>query len=136
MLTDQRGNVKRRLFDVHGRLTRDEEVNGLETNATTYAYDGAGALVRVTNALGHVTNLTYDLVGRRIATSDPNVGTTTYSYDLGGNLIGQTDARHQTLTFTYDLLGRRLTRTRPGLAQVQWTYDDPAVANGTGRVTQ
>ncbi|PYN56685.1 MAG: hypothetical protein DMD94_06785 [Candidatus Rokuibacteriota bacterium] len=136
VLTDQRGNVKRRLFDVHGRLTRVEEVNGLETNATTYAYDGAGALVRVTNALGHVTNLTYDLVGRRIATSDPNVGTTTYSYDLGGNLIGQTDARHQTLTFTYDLLGRRLTRTHPGLAEVQWTYDDPAVANGTGRVTQ
>src|SRR5206468_12296743 len=135
-LTDQRGNVKRRLFDVHGRLTRIEEVNGLQTDATTYAYDGTGAPVRVTNAHGHVTSLTYDLVGRRIAIDDPNMGRTTYSYDLGGNLVAQTDAKNQTLTFTYDLLGRRLTRDHPGLAQVQWTYDDPAVPNGKGRVTE
>src|SRR5204863_3742101 len=45
-------------------------------------------------------------------------------------------ARHQARRFTYHHMGRRLTRTHPGLAQVQWTYDDPAVANGTGRVTQ
>lgn len=135
-VTDQRGNSRRRSFDVYGRLTRVEEGSGGETYATAYAYDGSGALVRVTNQLGHVTTLTYDLVGRKTATSDPNTGTWMYGYDLGGNLVSQTDARNQTLTFTHDLQGRMLTKTYPGGARTQWTYDNPAVAYSKGRVTR
>ncbi|PYM91302.1 MAG: hypothetical protein DME04_19325 [Candidatus Rokuibacteriota bacterium] len=135
-LTDQRNNVTRRFQDIHGQLIRVEEVNGGETYSTLYAYDAAGALVRVTNHLGHVTTLSYDLLGRKTVTSDPNTGTSTYGYEPGGNLLSQTDARNQTVAFTYDMQGRVLTKTSPPDAQVTWSYDDPAVAYSQGRVTR
>jgi len=134
---DQSGNVKRRFLDIYGRLTRIEEVNGGDTYVTTYASNAVGALVLATNHLNHVTALTYDLLGRKTAMRDPNMGSWTYSHDVGGNLVSQTDAENQTLTFSYDLQGRVLTKTYPGGAQqIQWTYDDPAVAYSRGRVTR
>jgi RHS repeat-associated protein len=134
-LTDERGNVTRKFSDAYGRLTRVEEVNGTETYATTYAYDATGALVRVTNHLGHVTTMTYDSLGRKVALQDPNMGSWSYSYDLTGNMVSQTDAKNQTLTFTYDLQGRILTKRYPSGAQVQWAYDEPAVLYSKGRLT-
>ena len=135
-LTDERGSVRRRFLDVWGRLTRVEEVNGAETAVTTYTYDAAGGLGRVTNHLGHQTTMTYDLLGRKVAMQDPNVGNLSYSYDVGGNLLSQTDAKGQTLTFTYDLRGRVLTKRYPGGAEILWTYDDPAVPYSKGRATR
>lgn len=135
-LTDERGSVRRRFLDVWGRLTRVEEVNGADTAATTYTYDATGGLGRVTNHLGHPTTMTYDLLGRKVAMQDPNVGNLSYSYDLRGNLVSQTDAKGQTLTFTYDLLGRVLTKHYPGGAEILWTYDDPAVPYSKGRTTR
>src|SRR2546422_5237662 len=86
-VTDQRGNVKRRFLDIYGRLTRIEEVNGGDTYMTTYASNAVGALVLATNHLNHVTALTYDLLGRKTAMRDPNMGSWTYSHDVGGNLV-------------------------------------------------
>jgi len=60
VLTDRRGNVRRHGLDAHAQLVRVEELNAAETYVTTYAYDAAGGLTRVTNHLGHVTTMTYD----------------------------------------------------------------------------
>jgi RHS repeat-associated protein len=134
-LTDERGNVNRKFRDAYGQLTQVEEVNGTETYATTYAYDAAGALGRITNHLGHVTTMTYDALGRKVAMQDPNMGSWSYSYDLSGNMVSQTDAKNQTPTFTYDLQGRILTKRYPSGAEIRWAYDDPAVLYSKGRLT-
>jgi RHS repeat-associated protein len=134
--TDERGHVKRRFLDAYGRPVRIEEVNGADTYVTTYQYDATGALLRVTNHLGHLTTMSYDALGRKVAMSDPTMGSWSYRYDLSGNLVSQTDAKNQTLTFTYDLQGRMLSKDYPDGGQIQWSYDDPAVAHSRGRLTR
>lgn len=127
-----------------------EEVNGAASNFTTYQYDAADALTKVTNALGHNTLNVYDVLGRKIAMCDPNMGTLTsltscttttsgawvYTYSTAGDLLTQKDAKNQTLTFTYDSLGRTLTKKQGTTSLVTWTYDDPAVLYSKGKVTQ
>jgi RHS repeat-associated protein len=134
--TDERGNVRRQYADAYGRLSRVEEVHGTETFVTTYQHSVLGELTRVTNHLGHVTTMSYDLLGRKVGMQDPNMGTWSYAFDSAGRMTSQTDAKNQTLTFTYDLQGRMRTKTYPGGAQVTWTYDDPAVAFSKGRLTR
>jgi RHS repeat-associated protein len=134
--TDENSHVKRKYFDAYDRLRRVEEVNGTETYVTTYEYDVAGSLTRVTDHLGHVTTMSYDFMGRKTAMSDPNMGNWSYSYDAAGNLISQTDAKSQTLTFDYDLQSRMRHKTYPDSRQITWTYDDPAVSYSKGRLTK
>jgi len=135
-VTDARGNVRRKISDHYGRMVRAEEINGAQTYVTRYTHDAADLLVRVTNHLGHVSQTSYDALGRKTQVQDPNMGTWTYTYDLAGNLIGQRDAKLQMLTFTYDLQGRPLTKRYPNGAEITWKYDDPAVPYSRGRVTR
>ena len=87
----------------------------------TYKYDAFGNLVE-TNAGGVITTLQYDTRGRKIAMSDPDMGSWTYAYDARGRLVSQTDAKNQTTTTAYDVLGRMTTRTEPDLVS-NWYYD-------------
>ncbi len=64
-------------------------VTSEEIYNTSYEYDTADNLVKITDALGNVYSFTYDSLGRRIALTDPDLGNWTYSYDLVGNLITQ-----------------------------------------------
>ena len=53
--------------------------------ATTYKYDGLGRVAKITNALRHARNFTYDK-DRLSTETDFNNNTTTYSnYDGGGS---------------------------------------------------
>ena len=139
-VTDERSKVKRRTVDVHGRLTKVEEVTGGGTFVTTYAYDAAHALTTVTNHLGHVTAITYDRHGRKTQVNDPNMGQWNYGYDPAGNLTSQTDARTQTITFGYDAMSRPTSKTypagNPGGIQITWVYDELGVPNSKGRLTR
>ncbi len=74
--------------------------------STYYRYDVLDNLTTVTDTLGHVTTITYDLAGRKTAITDPDMGTWSYEYDPNGNLTHQTDARGQHLCFRYDPLNR------------------------------
>ena len=56
----------------------------------TYAYDGCGNLLELTDAEGH---------------------TTTYRYNERGMLLSETDAAGDTRTYTYDALGNLLSET-------------------------
>jgi RHS repeat-associated protein len=135
-VTDERGTVRRRYVDAYNRLTQLDEVNGGQTYSTHYQYDAVGGLTQTRNHLGQATNITYDLLGRKVLMQDPNMGTWTYGYDAAGNLTVQTDAKNQTLTFAYDAQGRIQTKTYPGGAQIVWTYDDQAVPFSKGRLTR
>jgi|GEM_PF-3200168 len=149
-LTDERNKPTKRYFDGLEQLIKVQESNGGSTYDTTYERDASGALKTVTNALGHVTRIEYDVLGRKRAMCDPNMGTAAnvascttsttgawvYTYNPAGDLLTQKDAKNQTLTFTYDIHGRPVTKKQGTTTITSWTYDDPAVMFSTGRVTR
>jgi RHS repeat-associated protein len=73
--------------------------------AVDYSYDVEDQLVGVQRG-GATTSLSYDLGGRKLGMSDPDMGTWNYAYDALGNLIRQTDARGQRVCLYYDSLNR------------------------------
>jgi YD repeat-containing protein len=50
--------------------------------------------------------MTYDILGRKISTVDPDMGTWTYKYNAFGEMIRQTDAKGQVIDYEYDAIGR------------------------------
>lgn len=105
---------------------------------TTYQYDANQNLIRITDALGNIKTLAYDLLGRKLAeddfhaVNDTTYSHWTYSYDSNGNLTSVTDAKNQTTTATYDELDRPLTEDFTGQAGVEVTYTYDTAPNGKG----
>ncbi|RXG84820.1 FG-GAP-like repeat-containing protein [Bradyrhizobium zhanjiangense] len=104
-----------------------------------YEYDAGDRLSKIVSTvvddLGNprkaITAHTYDSVGHRSGTSDPDLGHWTYRYDAFGQLREQTDAQNQTTQLEYDSLGRIKHRVAPDREDV-WTYD--TAPGGVGRV--
>jgi RHS repeat-associated protein len=117
---------------------------------TTLAYNTAGDVTTITDALGRATHLTYDAVGRPITivtaqgdmttlvydvadhvqriTQQPATGTaalrtTRLTYDAVGNLISLTDPLSQTTTYAHDSAGRVITQTLADGRQIIFSYD-------------
>lgn len=119
-------------------------VRSAPTVDTIYQFDRLGRLTGVTDPVGNVTSLTYDLGGRKIAMDDPDMGAWTYTYDAAGNLTSQTDARGVTTTLYYDALGRVTSKIYsngdPRVYFYYDTYPDPAQCpqgvTAKGRVVQ
>jgi RHS repeat-associated protein len=84
--------------------------------------------------------MTYDSLSKKIAMTDPDMGSWTYDYDKSGNLRFQTDAKGQTVEFQYDGLNRATHKIYHKEPQpyptVYFTYDDPAVLNSKGKLTK
>ena len=80
---------------------------------TQYAYDVLDNLLEVTDDAGNVSTMSYDLLGRKTAMHDPDMGDWDYAYDALGNLVGQLDAKGQLLTLSYDTLGRLTGKLSP-----------------------
>ncbi|MCX3058378.1 LamG-like jellyroll fold domain-containing protein [Streptomyces beihaiensis] len=112
-----------------GLLASTQDANG---KTTSYAYDSAGDLARVTAPSGLKTSYTYDALGRRLTTDQvsdtyPNGLTTSYTYDRDDRLLTKTaPATTDAVTGT--------THT----AKTTYTYDDDgnttalAVSDTTG----
>ncbi len=96
-------------------------------NTTSFTYDGSGALVRVTNALGQATNVSAHTGGGLPETVvDPNGVTTTLTYDARQRLLTSTVATSQgprTTTYTYDAAGNLIKTTLPDGSALANTYD-------------
>ena len=131
---DANGRRKDRTVDAFGNLTQVTEYNtGGATYTTTYGYDVAGNLTLVTDALGNTTSLSYDLLGRKTAMNDPDMGYWTYAYDGSGNLARQTDQKNQRLCFYYDAANRPTSKRSDGTGAAAWdqtTDTDAVVAEG------
>ncbi|MGW0939781.1 RHS repeat-associated core domain-containing protein [Streptomyces sp. NPDC002666] len=105
---------------------------------TTYAYDRAGNLAKVTDASGrNAWTYTYDLRGRQIATTDPDKGAGATVYDADGRIAAVTSAvgtpQAATLATTYDELGRKTslhTGSDTGTKLAEWTYDTATGGKG------
>jgi RHS repeat-associated protein/uncharacterized repeat protein (TIGR01451 family) len=141
--------------DSFGRLRQVRQFTGTYPSALTaadplwttavatqarYEYNVADQLTAVYAPSNSHTVITYDAAGRKIAMTDPDLGTWGYTYDAAGNLATQTDARGVTLWFGYDNLNR-LTQKRQtdgaGPLLAQYWYDEAqAGAYNLGRRTR
>lgn len=101
------------------------------SDVTTYTYYDAtdahlgkrGNLATITNAAGHLTQITaYDLNGNPLTIVDPNGVTTTLTYDLRQRLTGRTVGGENT-TYTYDGVGQLTKITLPDGRYLSYTWD-------------
>ncbi len=144
MIEDAEGNVTARVYDNRSRMeltfgsfghhiqrqydnldrvireTKLDDLYGLASETTDYAFLPGGQIRRITDGLGQVTEYDYDELNRPILVTDhgiiqadgSSVDLTVHnSYDEFGNLVLQIDARGVMTENTYDQLNRR-TRTR------------------------
>jgi RHS repeat-associated protein len=71
---------------------------------TRFAYDGAGRVNNVTNALNQITKTEYDVLNRPVKITDPLNGATTFTY--AGRLLNiVTDAAGKKWTYDYNTHG-------------------------------
>ncbi|MFC4055973.1 polymorphic toxin-type HINT domain-containing protein [Actinomadura syzygii] len=118
------------VYDARGQVVERRQFSGDGPTgayeATTYAYDAAGRLVRATDPTGSTWTTRYDLRGRKVATTDPDKGDATYTYDDLDRETSSTDARGKKVFTVYDGLGRK-TETRAdspsGPLLTSLTYD-------------
>jgi RHS repeat-associated protein len=102
--------------DIYGRVGSRKSYDGATPYAwTTTTYDGLGRVLRVRQNGDDNTRIThtYNALGQKVRTVDPDSGTWTYRYDAVGNLIVQDDPKAgQHLQFCYDGTNR-VTRKCP-----------------------
>ncbi|MFC8923667.1 RHS repeat domain-containing protein [Cellulosimicrobium sp. NPDC057127] len=116
--------------DARGQTTALRQYTGPSPSGnhqdTTYTWDKAGRLAKVTDPAGNAWTYGYDLLGRQTSASDPDKGATSSTFDDAGQQLTSTDARGITLATVYDNLGRK-TQLREGTAtgalRASWTYD-------------
>lgn len=125
-------------YDAFNQLVAVDEFWQNTPYTTAYQYDGAGNLIKLTDAKGNVRNFVYDSMGRRTAAedvhspTDSTFGTRTYVYDDNGNLTKQTNADGKTIVYTYDALNRVTSEDLSDTAGVETTYTYDTGANGIG----
>jgi len=134
---DAAGDRADTIVDADGRVTKRIELlkngDGTSTPITTsYGYRPFDLLGKVTDDRGNVTAYTYDVRGRRVASTDPDRGSTTSAYYGTGLLRAQTrTGTGHTVTYGYDDLGR-LTSGVDEDGTTSYTWD--TAANGIGRM--
>ena len=152
---DELGNKAVTIVDRYDRVIRSEVYNGPSTlySWATTTYDGGGRVLSTTLNGNQNTKVshTYDWLGRKTQTVDPDSGTWKYAYDATGNLIFQDDPKTgQHIEFCYDALGRVTKKsyfddndtqqgTCQGSSNIQYIYDAfeaaPTGNKGRGRLT-
>lgn len=89
-VTDAEGNSSATLVNGSGKTVQSIQYKGPAGSSaltTTFAYDGIGRLVSVTDTEGNVTESTYDYGDRRTKVVHPASGETSYTYDRLGNVL-------------------------------------------------
>lgn len=116
--TNTKGQSTTRVNNVVGQLV---SVTDAQSNVITYSYDALGNQIQ-TNASGVISSVSYDLRGRKIAMTDPHMGTWQYRYNAIGELRLQQSGKGQLTTIAYDTLGRQTERREADLIS-NWAYD-------------
>ncbi|MCP4127870.1 MAG: hypothetical protein GY753_12505 [Gammaproteobacteria bacterium] len=103
---------------------------------TRFDYDAQGNRTHITNALGHITQISaHDASGRPLTLIDPNGVTTQLTYDARGRLLTRTTDGHIT-TLTYDGVGNVINITQADGSQTHYEYDPAnrltAISDGLG----
>jgi YD repeat-containing protein len=122
----------------YNEFARVLTVNGPRTDVTdttTYTYHGPtascggasgcrGQVATITNAAGHVTQITnYEIHGAPLAITDPNGLAITLAYDERRRLSSRS-VGGETTSYTYDFAGQLTRVTLPDGSYLNYTYDD------------
>ncbi|TLN09749.1 RHS repeat protein, partial [bacterium] len=137
-VTDANDNTTTQKSDAFGRLLSVLPAGYPANPGVSYTYDALDRLKTATYG-DALTEITYDLAGRKIDMTDPDMGKWYYQYDAVGNLIRQTDAKGQRTCLYFDALNRLLGKhyrsddscPTPPTYNVSYTYDA-----GTGNLSQ
>ncbi|MEN3540967.1 DNRLRE domain-containing protein [Microbispora sp. ZYX-F-249] len=113
------------------------EVKAAQHYDTTYEYDRDGRMTKQIDANGNVRTFTYDLLGRRTASHDPDAGDSQQAYDPAGRLAWSIDGKGQKVSYSYDDLGRKTAvwsgERESGTKLAGWVYD--TAEGGIGKLT-
>lgn len=83
-----------------------------------------GQIETITNAVGHITQITeYNAHGQPLTIVDPNGLTTTFAYDPRQRLTSR-NVGGETTTYTYDNAGQLARVTLPDTSYLEYTYDN------------
>ena len=131
--------IERNWSYTYNSLGLIESANGPRTDVndvTTYAYDANGRLTQVTNALGHITQLSnFDTYGNPQTVIDANNVTSSLSYTPQGWLASVSTAG-STTSFEYDAIGQITKVTRGDGSWLHYTWSDArrltAITNNLG----
>ena len=111
-------------YDTYGNLNRVTLPGSI---VTVPAYDAAGRLTSIKDALGNTYTYGYDANDNLTSTKDPDNNTTTYGYDANDNLTGITNAKGGVTSMSYDFDTDRLTSVSFAGSTKEYDYN----ADGT-----
>ncbi|WP_329430527.1 polymorphic toxin-type HINT domain-containing protein [Streptosporangium sp. NBC_01495] len=122
--------------DAAGRTVKTEEwKDAIVHHDTSYGYDLAGNLTKISDANGNVRTFTYDWLSRRTTVTDPDSGSSSSRYDAAGRLLWSIDGNNAKISYGYDDLGRRTSQwageTGTGIKLAEWIYDTLAKGQTT-----
>jgi YD repeat-containing protein len=119
-------------YNQHGQVLTVDGPRTDVADVTTYTYYDAtdsdlgkrGGIASITDALGHITQITaYDLNGNPLTIVDPNGVSTELSYDLRQRLTSRKTGSEQS-SYQYDAVGQLVKSTLPDGSYLQFVYDD------------
>lgn len=141
-ITNWRGNTYSNIYDVLNRLIEKKDPNNkliqkLEYNAnniqsksydalgnmTEYTYDKNNRLLSTIDSELHVASQTYDDVGNIKTKTDGKGNVTTFNYDEFNRLISVINANNEVTSYTYDLNGNMLTQTDAKGNKITYEYN-------------
>jgi len=112
-------------YDVRDKMQTDYHFNGAGAllsisnhngNATTLGYNGAGQLTTIAVAGGRSLTLAYNGDGRIASVTDNSGRTVSFTYSLAGDLTAVTDARGYVTVYSYGSWALLMTLFRKGNA--------------------
>lgn len=104
-------DIKR--YDKYGNLEYEAKKTEDEEQFFEYTYDYLGRRLTSKDPNGNISTYTYDTAGNVLTETDAEGNVTSFSYDLAGRLISQTDAMGNTSKFYYDGLSRKIKEELP-----------------------
>ena len=114
------GSVASYTYDSHGNLTSATDSD----SHTSFQYDTADRLVRVTDGEGRWLSYQYDAAGHRSEMSDQDGHVTKYSYDAFGHLVSLTDGADNLIAaYHYDVAGHLSRGDNGNGTYTTYSYD-------------
>ena len=90
---------------------------------TRFAYDSAGNLIGMTDALGQSYQMNYDVRGQLLTITDPLGHVTSFDHDARGQVTRVTDPLNREFMFIHDAAGNLVTSRDPLSRMTRLEYD-------------
>jgi RHS repeat-associated protein len=122
---DERGNTTRFAYDPNcGCSGRQAFITNAVGEVTQRSYDENGNEASMTDALGRTSTYVYDALDRRTHVLLPDGTFTVTTYDASGRRSAHTDQSTNTTWFAYDALGRLVAVTNALGNVTSYAYDE------------